>query len=368
MTCAGNEIYSSVAGFDSITADAAPLREDAVFKYASATKLMSSIALLQCVDKGLIGLDEPLTKIVPELGKEVLKNDSESGLITEPSKNKITARHLLTHTSGLAYWFLNPLLMKWKKTPEGQKFMGSDRVDERCNVPLIFEPGEGWSYGVSLDWAGAVVRRLHGGMSLEDYMIENIWKRVGLSAPFPTFCISRDPEYKSRLMQGAERKPDGSLEPYEFWQGDNAADQDGGHGLSGTAKDWLAVLADLVSDSPKLLKPETVALMFTPQIEKDSKAMAMLLQLRPAWEHVAGPIPDSAVNHGLGGLLVTEDVSDIGQPKNILAWGGAANTIWFASKDFGVAGFFSTQLHPFADPTTNELVNAWKKDFWARIR
>jgi CubicO group peptidase (beta-lactamase class C family) len=364
----GKEIYSKIAGSDSVAKDASPLREDAVFKYASATKLMTSIALLQCVDKGLIGLDEPLTKIVPELGQEILKkSDGASGIVTESSKNKITARHLLTHTSGLAYWFLNPLLMAWKKTPEGQKFANSTRIDEKCNNPLIYEPGEGWSYGVSLDWAGVVVRRLHGGISLEDYMIENIWKPVGLSAPFPTFCISRDPPYKARLMQGAERGPDGSLKPYEFWQGDNAADQDGGHGLSGTAKDWLAVLADLVSDSPKLLKPETVAMMFQPQIEKDSPAMPMLLQLRPAWELVAGPVPDSAVNHGLGGLLVTEDVPELGQPKNMLAWGGAANTVWFASKEHGVAGFFSTQLHRFADPAVKELVNAWKEDFWSQL-
>ncbi|KAF2668346.1 beta-lactamase/transpeptidase-like protein [Microthyrium microscopicum] len=362
----GKTIYSKIAGYDSIAPDAAPLREDAVFKYASATKLMTSIALLQCVDKELIGLDEPLTKVVPELGTELLKSDGESGITVEPTQKTITARHLLSHTSGLAYWFLNPLLMKWKKRAEGQKFANSTRVDEKCNNPLVFEPGEGWEYGVSLDWAGVIVRRLHEGMSLEDYMIENIWKKVGRSAPFPTFCISRDQEYKDRLMGGAERAADGSLKPYEFWQGDNANDQDGGHGLSGTADDWLAVLADLVSDSPQLLKPETVALMFEPQIQRDSTSMKMLLQLRPAWEIVAGPVPDSAVNHGLGGLLVTEEVPSICQPKGILAWGGAANTIWFASKDHGVAGFFSTQLHPFGDPMAKNLVNAWKKDFWSQ--
>ncbi|KAF2257674.1 beta-lactamase/transpeptidase-like protein [Lojkania enalia] len=252
-------------------------------------------------------------------------------------------------------------------TPEGQKSKDSSYVHERCNNPLIFEPGDGWAYGVSLDWAGVIVRRLHGGISLEDYLVENVWKKVGLSAPFPTFCISHNPDYSARLMQGAERNSDGSLKPYKFWQGDNPNDQDGGHGLSGTAKDWLAVLADLISDSPKLLKPETVAMMFTPQLDNGSKALQMLLQMRHAWEMVAGPASDTGINHGLGGLLVTREVAEIGQPKNILCWGGAANTVWFASRDHGVAGFFSTQLHPFADAMVKGLVNSWKKDLWIVI-
>lgn len=346
--------------------DAAPLKDDAVFKFASATKLITSVALLQCIDDGLIGIDQPLRKLLPELGRQVIKGVSDNGdLILEPAINNITPRHLLTHTSGLAYWFLNPLLMKWKQTPDGKKYAESTKIHERCNIPLVFEPGSGWSYGVGLDWAGVLIKRLHGGMSLEDYMIEHIWKKVGRSAPFPTFCISKSSNYESRLMAGAERGTDEELKSYEFWQGNNPHDQDGGHGLSGTADDWLAVLADLVSDQPKLLKAETVAMMFEPQLANNTPAIPMLLQLRPAWELVTGKVPDTAVNHGLGGMLVTESLADIGQPKNLLAWGGAANTVWFISREHGVAGFFSTQLHPFADPFVTELVDTWKSDFWS---
>jgi hypothetical protein len=168
-------------------------------------------------------------------------------------------------------------------------------------------------------------------------------------------------------MKGAERGTDGHLKSYEFWQGENPIDEDGGHGLSGTARDWLAVLADLISDTPKLLKRETVDMMFEAQLQQDSTALQMLLQLRPAWELVAGPAPDTAINHGLGGVLVTEDIPKLGQVKNTLVWGGAANTVWFASREQGVAGFFATQLHPFSDPFVKDLVNAWKKDFWSTL-
>jgi hypothetical protein len=73
------------------------------------------------------------------------------------------------------------------------------------------------------------------------------------------------------------------------------------------------------------------------------------------------------VNHGLGGMLLLEDVPEIAQPKNILAWGGVHNTVWFMCKELGYAGFFSTQLSPFGDPQALELVNAWKKDFWTQV-
>ncbi|KAH8878541.1 beta-lactamase/transpeptidase-like protein [Thozetella sp. PMI_491] len=362
----GKEIYSKISGYDSLADDAKPLREDAVFKIGSATKLLASIALLQCIDRGLISLDEPLTHIIPELdGKEVVSAASGGGLAFDPSKNKITARQLLTHTSGLGYPFTHPLLGQWRMSPAGQVHKDSRIVPDRYNAPLAFEPGQGWLYGSSLEWAGVVVRRLHGGMSLEDYMNDNIWKRVGLSSPFPTFNISKFPDYHARMMRAAERTPEGGLRPYEFPMGDNPYDQEGGSGLALTAKDFLAVLADLVSDAPKLLKSETIAMMFTPQIEEGSAAKSMLLQLRPAWDAVSGPLSNEYANHGLGGMVFVGPAPEIGQPANILAWGGALNTVWFASRELGVAGFSSTQISPFGDSKAKKLVNAWKKEFFA---
>ncbi|KAF1362281.1 beta-lactamase class C and other penicillin binding protein [Lizonia empirigonia] len=363
----GNEIYSKVAGYTSLSPDASPLREDAVFKIASATKLITSIALLQCVENGLIGLDEPLTKILPEFGsKEILAEVSGSDFTFEQSKTAITARHLLTHTSGLGYRFTHRLL-RLRAKARGQE-APSYRVTERYEMPLVFEPGTGWLYGCSLDWAGVVVSRLHNGMSLGDYMVENIWKKLGLSAPFPRFNISTHPEYNARVMQGATRTSDGRLEPLDHWAFDNPEDQEGGAGLSSTAKDYVAVLADLISHSPKLLKPATISEMFTPQLVPKSLSIQMLLGLRAAWETVAGPISEDAVNHGLGGLLCEGPVPEINQPKSILAWGGASNIVWWINREVGVAGFFATQQAPFGNPTVTKLVNEWKKDFWTHYQ
>jgi CubicO group peptidase (beta-lactamase class C family) len=360
----GKELYSKVAGYDSLAADALPLREDAVLKMASCTKLITSIALLQCVERGLLGLDEPLTKVLPELdGKEILSKEAGKELTSRPSKTKITARHLLSHTSGLGYLFLDPLLRKWSKDRpiDSNK---SKLVEGKHDTPLVFEPGNGWAYGSSLDWAGVVVRRLNNGITLENFFIENIWKAVGLSSPFPTFALVHHPEYRARLMQAAERTSDGGLKPWNFPYGDDPEDQEGGAGLVATTQDYIAVLTDLISDSPKLLKPETISLMYTPQLAADSPAIPMLYKLRPAWDHVSGEVSNDVVNHGLGGLLVLGGIPETGQPGNILAWGGATNPVWFACRELGVAGFFATQITPFADPAVKALVNAWRKEFW----
>lgn len=234
-------------------------------------------------------------------------------------------------------------------------------------MPLVFEPGTGWLYGCSLDWAGVVVTRLHGGMSLEEYFVENIWKRLGLQAPFPRFNISLHPEYNARAMGGVSRTPDGKLVPNDKWAFDNPEDQEGGSGLSCTAKDYVSVLADLVSDSPKLLKQATIAEMFLPQLVTKSESIQNLLGLRAAWDTVSGPIKDDAVNHGLGGILCVGDVPEIGQPGGMLAWGGASNIVWWVNRELKVAGFFATQQAPFGNPTVTKLVNAWKKDFWSQF-
>lgn len=324
--------------------------------------------MLQCIDEGLIGLDESLNHILPELkDKEILEGVEGATPITRPNTVAITPRHLLAHMSGLGYWFIHPLLMKWRAT---SALKDSPVLTERFDYPLVFEPSQGWLYGCNLDWAGVVVSRLHGGaITLEEYMIENIWKRVGRTAPFPTFHVEKHPEYEARLMQSAERTPAGGLAATGGQAFCLHLDADeGGAGLTVTMADYLAVLQDLVSDAPRLLRPETIAKMLEPQIPSDSPALPMLLQLRPAWDIVSGPVRGEDVNHGLGGLLLLGETPEIAQPKGILCWGGSPNIVWFISRDLGVAGFFGTQMSPFGDETVKKVVNAWKKDFWSQFK
>ncbi|KAK5173607.1 uncharacterized protein LTR77_002288 [Saxophila tyrrhenica] len=305
------------------------------------------------------------SRILPELAsRPILESFSDSGPVYRPSTTPITARHLLTHTSGLGYYFLHPLLTKWANHAQRPP---TNLVVEKYNYPLLFEPGEGWQYGCGLDWAGVAVARI-SGMNLEDYMIERIWKPVGRSAPFPTFHLSRHSEYKARLLQMVKRSNTGRLEPAELPVGDNPDDEEGGAGLTMTMRDFTAVLADLVSGDPKLLTPATISMAFEPQIPSSSPAIPMLKQLRPAWDMVSGPVPSESVNHGLLGLLLQGEAPEIKQPAGLMVWGGAANVLWFVGREEGVAGCFATQVLPLGEQRVKELANAWRRDFWGGWR
>lgn len=345
------------------------MKENAVFKGASLTKLITSIAALQCIERGLIGLDDVVTKGLPELSdKDILSWDPNS--INTPRYQKarttITVRMLLTHTSGFGHHWREPILRRWRD------FHGKDpnnlngTIQQVHGAPLIYEPGTNWRYGGSMDWLGLMVRRLNEDVSLETYFNENIWKRVGLSAPFPVFDLNKHPEYKARLMKGAKRCPNGVLEPNVLRYAETSDDEFGGYGLALTAQDFLPVLADLISDSPKLLKPETIEEMFTPQFAANSPLTKGMNEDSGIWRGMTGPLSEDGINHGLGAAIAVKAVPEIRQPANLLFWGGAANAVWFASREKGVAGLLVLQVLPLGDPICKKVINAWKKDFWGQ--
>jgi len=365
----GYKIYSKVAGYASLDAGAELLKEDAVFKGASLTKLITSIAALQCKERGLIGLDDPVAEVLPELkDKQILSWDfatSNTPRYRRPIGN-ITVRMLLTHTSGIGHHWREPMIRRWRTFhgDDPKKLRGT--IQEVHGAPLIYEPGSSWRYGGNMDWLGLMVRRLHGNISLETYFNKNIWKRVGLSKPFPVFDLNRHPEYKARLMQGATRSANGMLEPTNLNYAQTSDDEFGGYGLALTAEDFLRVLADLISDAPKLLMADTIKEMFTPQLLPNSPAVRGMIEERALWDGMAGSLSDDGINRGLGAAVSLEEVPAIKQPSNLLFWGGAANAVWFASQEHGVAGLIVLQVLPLGDALCKEIINAWKKDFWER--
>lgn len=363
----GRAIYNKVAGYQSLDPSAKLLRDDAVFKGASLTKLITSIAVLQCIERGLIGLDDVATKILHELkDKEILSWDLNS--LNTPRYQKagtpITVRMLLTHTSGFGHHWREPILRRWREFHSEDPNNLSGTIQQVHGAPLIYEPGTSWRYGGSMDWLGLMVRRLNGNISLETYFIENIWKRVGLSAPFPVLDLNKHSEYKARLMEGAKRCPNGALEPTVLRYAETPDDEFGGYGLALTAQDFLPVLADLISDSPKLLQPETIDEMFTPQLPPNSPLTKGMNEESSIWRGMAGPVSQDGISHGLGAAIAVKAVPEIRQPANLLFWGGAANAAWFASREKGVAGLLVLQVLPLGDPICKDVINAWKKDFW----
>lgn len=122
------------------------------------TKLMTSVAALQCVESGKVQLDQDVRPLLPGIGKYGVItgfDDEKNTAVLKPEDTPITLRMLLCHTSGHEYGWLNPLLGKWRASLNEQPWLGPT-VADKCTLPLVFAPGTGFAYGGGHDWAGKV--------------------------------------------------------------------------------------------------------------------------------------------------------------------------------------------------------------------
>jgi CubicO group peptidase (beta-lactamase class C family) len=273
--------YSKSFGSSSMDPERAkPLSPDTVMWVASCTKLMTSIAAMQLVERGLVSLDEPVYKHIPELESfNVLKGFEEDGKPIEEKHTKpITLKLLLTHSSGLSYDFVNPKLAAWAAYKKVRLPVASKKLLERFNLPLVFEPGEGWMYGPSIDYAGLLVERITG-KSLEEYLRENLWEPLGVKDV--TFRLGTRPDMKARMADMSERDESGkvtfSKAPLMYVDDDRIEDSDclGGQGSLTTAGEYLKILDALLNaeTDERILKKESVETFFSPHLGDKSSAM-----------------------------------------------------------------------------------------------
>ncbi|PKS08593.1 hypothetical protein jhhlp_004979 [Lomentospora prolificans] len=363
----GKQLFLQAAGRNGVSPDAPPANVDATFWIASCSKLIGTIAALQCVERGQITLDEPVDKILPELSSPKVFVDPEGDSFdTRPADKKITLRHLLCHNSGLAYDLFTPKMLAWRQSRGESPLTFSGSCGQAHTTPLLYEPGEGWSYSGGVDlsrnqnadyrhkWAGELVARLNK-TTLEKYFQTHIFKPLGMTST--TFRLEKHPEIKNRLLGTAERDQDGTLkDSVKLWP-DHAAEDCSGAGLYSSVGDYIRVLGDLIKDEPTLLRKETVAKeMFTAQLPHDSASLKVLLKGGAIVEAMAGTNGVSrGINWGLGGLLTEEDVGALA--KGTLAWGGMPNLVWMMNKEKGVAAIFASQMVPPGDVNCRKLVS-----------
>lgn len=361
----GKIIYSRSSGYDSVLPDAPPIDRHGVFWIASCSKLVGTIAALQCVERGMITLDDPVSSILPELSdlKLIAVPDSR-----EPTSNqfqfkqatkRITLRQLLTHTSGLGYDIMDPTIMAWRSSRGEQPKTLSGTIADAQLVPLKFEPGEGWVYGGGIDWAGLLVSRLNHNLPLEEYMQENIFKPLGLE--FTSFRVEKHPELKSRLVSTSERQTDGTLKPSKQLWTEHAPEDCAGGGLYSTVDDFIKIIGDLLRDTPILLKKDTVEQMFKGQLPQGSNALKGLSEASDIVFAMTGMSDvTEGVNFALGGMYMEEETT---MKKGTLCWGGLPNLYWFANRDEGIAGFYASQVLPPGDAISGKLA----RDFFQSV-
>ena len=142
--------------------DGAPMTADTVFWIASMTKAITSTAAMQLVEQGKLALDEPIAEVLPELAApQVLEGFDAAGQPRlRPAKRPITLRHLITHTAGFVYDIWNPDIGRYMEQRGIPGIISCQNA--ALNLPLAFDPGEKWDYGIGIDWTGKAVERASG--------------------------------------------------------------------------------------------------------------------------------------------------------------------------------------------------------------
>lgn len=328
MISPGKLDYFQTFGHSSISPVVKPMERDTVFAFASLTKLITTIAVLQLVERDLIKLDEDVTQLLPGLGKQEIligfKDDQTP--ITKKRKNAITLRLLLTHSFGGMYDFMSGDIQAFKKFHGYPTAAKAETVEQIFGTPLLDEPGESWFYSGGLDWAGRLVEKL-SGMTLDDYMTQNIANPLGLKSL--TFWPDSHPEIGRRLasMTIRDNKTGTAVQsrkPIKL----NASVKEacGGQGACGTVAEFVEILSSLLNDDERLLKKETTAMMFEPQLTPNSKAALVESFKEPGW--AVGHFPDTGeYDWGLGGLLIDGDKHPY-RKRGTLLWSGNANLFW----------------------------------------
>ena len=344
----GHFVYNQALGERTLlSGEKRPQQLDDVLYLASATKLMASIAALQCVDDGLLTLTGDLSSIAPELAaKQVLTgfDDAENPLL-ESQARPITLEMLLTHSSGLMYDFLDPNLSKWraKFAPPGQDTNERRPVEESFNYPLGFQPGTNWMYGPGLDWAGRIVERVTG-RTLGERMQERMFDPLGINdAQF--FPVTRE-DLRARLVDLNPDDPEalgravlgGGGEMNKRGRGDF-----GGHGLFMSGASFVKILHSLLSNDGKLLQPTTVDDMFNNHLSPQAAAGHQAKLNGPIGSHFnVGVNTGAKLGYGLGGLLTLEDI-DGWYGERTLTWGGGLTLTWFIDPKNDLCGIGAVQ-------------------------
>jgi methyl acetate hydrolase len=309
-------------------------------------------------------LDQPIGNVLPELSApQVLEGFDDAGAPRlRPAKRPITLRHLLTHTAGFGYETWDADLIRYVQV-SGTPSTSTGKLAS-LRLPLVFDPGDRWAYGINLDWAGRAVEAV-SGQPLEVYFREHIFAPLGMTDT--DYVISS--AQQSRRVSVHQRKPDDSLEPVvapdppwrEFWSG--------GGGLYSTGRDYLVFLQMLLNqgrfNGAQLLRPETVALMGRNQIGDINAGI-----LKTAMAQRSNDVdffPGIPCKWGLGYMINTQPGPN-GRSAESLTWAGIYNTYYWLDPQKRVAGVILTQILPFADHKAVKLYGEFERAVYDALK
>jgi len=365
----GKVAHSSTLGFADIGREV-PISDDTIYRIYSMTKPLTTVAFMMLVEEGLVAIDEPVHRYIPEwknLG--VFVAGTGPGFLTKPPSRPMLIVDLLRHTSGFTYGFQQrsnvDAAYRAKKIGEVEK-AGTlqTMIEDLANIPLEFSPGDAWNYSVSTDVIGYLIGKI-SGIPFEQFLKQRILDPLGMSdtdfhvpaskAHRLAACYSADPQggmafhagqRKSGLTLQDDPTMSSFLSPPEFISG--------GGGLCSTVDDYLTFCRALLNRGElggvRLIGPKTLALMTTNHLPGglDLPAMSQSLFSEATY---------SGIGFGLGFAVTMRPAETLiaGSPGEY-NWGGAATTSFWIDPAEEMITIFMTQVLPSsAYPIRREL-------------
>jgi CubicO group peptidase (beta-lactamase class C family) len=343
-------VYEGAFGRQDVAAGA-PMAADSIFRIASMTKPVTSVAVMMLVQEGDVGLDDPVSRYLPAFeNKPVIEsfNAADKSYTVRPATGPITVRHLLTHTSGLGYAFSNHTLAALV----GNAGPGASVAE----FPLLHDPGARWTYGESTRVLGQLVEKV-SGQALDDFLAERIFVPLGMSDTSYTVPASK----ARRVVTVHRTTPDGLLEaanPAEI-----TAPVYGDGGLHSTAADYAKFIQLLLNggrapNGMRLLSEATVALM------GDNHIGAIFVEQQPAaLPALTEPFPLGAGRDkfGLGFQITGPHTDKLARSPGSMSWAGLFNTEFWIDPARGIGGVLLMQYLPFYDVAAIETLQGFER-------
>lgn len=336
--------------------DEKAINENSIFRIASMTKAIGSVAALQLVDKGLISLDEPLDKFLPEMTDIKILN--EKNILIEP-KVKITLRHLLTHTAGFGYWFTSPKIYNWDE-------MKKDLDYKNKYPPRLFESGSSFMYGTNIDWVGRLVEKITK-TNLEDYFRENITGPLKMNSTW----FNLPEELDSLVVTYYERDSDGKLVEVEYVKRKKTNSFNAGGGLLSSPKDYSKFLLCMLNkgkyDEGSLISEEIFNELNSPQL-KDFRQKHLYVEnanvdVKPRGDR--DYFFDGNDNWTLGWAY---EENSLIRPKGTAYWAGFYNTYFTIDFENNFAIVYMSQILPFNDDKSYNLFTSFERYVYENLK
>ncbi|MFC0531489.1 serine hydrolase domain-containing protein [Phytohabitans kaempferiae] len=326
-----------------------PVEPDTIYRLWSMTKPVTSVAALVLVEEGVLSLQDPVARYIPEFADaRVYRQGPPSRPVTDPLTEPIRLWHLLSHTSGLTYGFHRAHPVDEIYTAAGYEWSTPPGLSlaECCaawaGFPLLFQPGTAWNYGVSSDVLGRVVE-VASGQPLDKFFADRVFGPLGMRDT--GFVV--DPGQRDRLAAFYTVGPDGGIARNDALGTLGTVEPaclSGSAGLVSTLGDYLRfgrlLLGGGEVDGTRVLGPRTVAYMTRNHLPGGADLAAVG---RP----VFAEMPWAGVGFGLGFAVVLDSAATkVPSSDGEYGWHSAASTIFWVDPAEELTAVFLTQLMP----------------------